>query len=202
LDSLGRNIDKQKEDDYKLSDIIDYDKIEIASLDNRLIKVFLNDKELGSKNLLQFRYLNQVRDYLKNEIKKDFVFLDSNSHYIPIRDERDISLEEILSKKSIFLECEEEKLQYKRKISHEIFKIIKRVFKHNNNRKMKKIEFKNGLNKKLLDNLKEGKVIKFEKDIFGVYQISDDLILVHTIDNFYIIDIKHNFQLITRKEFD
>ena len=105
LDLEGNNIETQNEDNYKLSDIINNKKIKImTALEKLLIKIILNDKEFScSKNISPKQNLNEVRNILKNEIKQDFIFLDSDGFIVDIRDENDYLIQDILNNNSINL---------------------------------------------------------------------------------------------------
>jgi len=110
LDSDGNNIEIQDEGEYKLCDIIVEKIIKISKINNsenqELIKVFLNDKEFCQKNISKSQNLSDVRNYLKNEIKQDFIFLDSDGNDIEKQDEKEYSLKDILKNQSIYLKCD------------------------------------------------------------------------------------------------
>ena len=108
LDNDGNKVEIEDENDYKLSDIIKDKKIKIVSLGNQgSIKVFINDKEFGLKNILPTQKLDEVRNLLKNEINQDFNFLDSDGNDIDIPDEKEYPVEEILKDNAIYLKSEQ-----------------------------------------------------------------------------------------------
>lgn len=107
LDNDGNAIEFQDENDYKLNDIINDKKFKIISSGNQeLIKVFVNDKEFCSKNLSPNQNLLDIRNILKNEIKQDFIFLDSEGCDIEKQDEKDYMLKDILNEQKITLKID------------------------------------------------------------------------------------------------
>ena len=71
-----------------------------------LIKVFLNDKELCQKAISQNRNLYDIRIYLKNEIKQNFIFLDLDGCNVDKQDEKEYLVQDILKNQSIYLKCD------------------------------------------------------------------------------------------------
>ena len=107
LDQEGNEVEIGDENDYKLSDIINGKKIKIIAVENgESIQIFVNNKEFCSKNLNEMLNLNEVRNILKNDIKQDFIFLDSDSCDIEKEDEKDFSLKNILNDQAIYLKCD------------------------------------------------------------------------------------------------
>lgn len=111
LDLEENIIEVQDEDDYKLSDIINDKKIKIVASENEdeeSIKIFINNKEFGSRNIPQMNSLNEARKYLQNEINQDFIFLDADGCDIEKEDEKDYSIKDILNEDSIYLKCDKQ----------------------------------------------------------------------------------------------
>ena len=111
LDLEENIVEVQDEDDYKLSDIINDKKIKIVASENedeKSIKIFINNKEFGSRNIPQMNSLNEARKYLQNEINQDFIFLDADGCDIEKEDEKDYSIKVILNEESIYLKCDKQ----------------------------------------------------------------------------------------------
>ena len=68
-----------------------------------LIKVFFNDKELCQKAISQNRNLYEIRNYLKDEIKQNFIFLDLDGCDVDKQDEKEYLVQDILKNQSICL---------------------------------------------------------------------------------------------------
>ena len=123
----------------------------------------------------------------------------SGLYFLPNKEEKEIIIEFVRKIKG---NTKEEKAKTEINVSHGTFKIVKGIFKQNNNIKTSKKKMPDLIKRKLMEIVKEGKRVKFEKDIFGVYEVSGDIILVHTIDNMYLINMKYNFELLTRIQYD
>ena len=113
LDSDGNDIEKSDENDYTLKDIINEKKIKIKSTQNEIedsgqlkIKIFLNDKQILSKNITKNSHLDKVRKFLEKENIKDFDFLDPDECIIERQDEKEYSVEDILNNEAIKLKCD------------------------------------------------------------------------------------------------
>ena len=108
LDNDGNKVELEDENDYKLSDIIKDKKIKIISIGTQsLIQVFINDKDIGLKNIIPKQNLKEARDILKNEINQNFIFLDSDGNDIDIQDENDYPVEDVLKNNAIYIKCEQ-----------------------------------------------------------------------------------------------
>ena len=105
LDQDGNTIDKNDEKDYKLEDISKEKMIQLKSEgnDGTGIDIFLNDSKICSLNCSKSQSLNEVRSLLNNSIKGDFTFLDPDSNTVSKDDEKDYSVEDILSNGAIKL---------------------------------------------------------------------------------------------------
>lgn len=109
LDNDGNDIEASDENDYSLQDIINEKKIKIISIeseDSDQLKIYLNDELKFSKNISQNNNLNETRQILENDLPKDFIFLDQDECEIENKDEKEYSVQDILSNKSIKLKCD------------------------------------------------------------------------------------------------
>ena len=70
----------------------------------KLIKVFLNNKEIFSEAIPSTKLLNEIRNDLITNIRNDdFMFLDSDGFEIEFEDEPDYRVNDISNKNSIYL---------------------------------------------------------------------------------------------------
>ena len=70
----------------------------------KLIKVFLNNKEIFSENIPSTKLLNEIRnDLITNIRNEDFMFLDSDGFEIEFEDEPDYQVNDISNNNSIYL---------------------------------------------------------------------------------------------------
>lgn len=201
LDSEGNNIEVQDEDDYKLSDVVNDNKIKIVASENEneeTIKIFLNNKEFGSRNLSEMQYLNEVRKILEKEINQDFVFLDNDGCDIEKEDEKHYSVKDILNEQSIHLKCEEQtetETETEPKAKTKPHQKSKKDSENNNNTLepppvAKKIKFD-------LSKYKEAKNKELEADNIKLYKYSEkrreekhERVFEYYYDDFYINDYK------------
>lgn len=105
LDVDGNRIEIKNENDLKLINALNDGKIKIISIENKeLIKIIMNGKEFGYKNLFQKQNLDEVRNILKSEINQDFIFKDLKGINIQKENEKYFSIKDVLDNQSINLE--------------------------------------------------------------------------------------------------
>ena len=101
LDQDGNNIEQGNEKDYTLKDISLGKIIKLKSYDDKNVKfginIFLNDKKIFNLVCKIKNKLNKIRKLIFDKIKVDFIFLDSDGNTIDKEDEKDYSVEDILS---------------------------------------------------------------------------------------------------------
>ena len=135
LDQDGNAIDKSDENGFKLEDIVKEKVIKLKSEGSNSnnpsetqgsnINVFEGNKKLCSVNCNNSMKLDQTRKAINNNIKDDFIFLDSEGNAIDKSDEKDFSIEDILINDVIKLKIKGKKKD-KKNIDFSKFKIIKK----------------------------------------------------------------------------
>ena len=135
LDQDGNAIDKSDENGFKLEDIVKEKVIKLKSegsnsnnpseIQGSNINVFEGNKKLCSINCNNSMKLDKTRKAINNDIKDDFIFLDSEGNDIDKSDEKDFSIEDILNNEVIKLKIKAKKKD-KKNIDFSKFKIIKK----------------------------------------------------------------------------
>ena len=115
LDQEGNNIEQGNEKDYTLKDISLKKIIKLKSYKDKNIKsginIFLNDKSIFYLNCKNENKLNKIRKLIFGKIKVDFIFLDSDGNSIDKEDEKDYSVEDILSNEAIKIKSMDNELK-------------------------------------------------------------------------------------------
>ena len=102
LDQDENDILQEDEKDYTLQDIVINEKIvKLKSVDNKNFKgiqVYFNNKILTTINCSKENKLEYLRKIIINQMKEDFIFLDSEENKIDKEDEKDYTIEDIINK--------------------------------------------------------------------------------------------------------
>lgn len=102
LDKEGNEVKNEEENNFKLKDISNKNVIKIKEDDSQ-IKVFLDNSIFCFLKITPSQNLDEARNYLKDKIKDDFIFLDIDGIDVMKIDESDYEINDIIKDKSIKL---------------------------------------------------------------------------------------------------
>lgn len=108
LDKELNLIDKSDEDSYPLGDIVSDKIIKLKSSKGNTdsgnsFKIFFGDTNICSINSEKGDSLNKVRNFIKNQIKDNFIFLDQEKNDIIQSEENEYKVEDILINETIHI---------------------------------------------------------------------------------------------------
>ena len=106
LDQDGMPVEEGDENDYTLENIEVNKIIKIKKMKGDGIDILLNNEDFCTLKIEKEEKLNKVRIELKNKIKVEFLFLDTDENPIEKEDENDFSIEDCLINEKLKIKAE------------------------------------------------------------------------------------------------